>query len=145
MPDVATGLCCIPSNQFLSILNQLQEAIDSLSSFSKLQQEVSNSLPENWPKNSEYRQYHVPLYVLKEERELLDHYEAQNIPEVLHTIHNDILATVVLMKSYNAEISVSGASLCVIGNCLSRSLDMLDTAACVLSGYSLVHIMTHDS
>lgn len=138
----------IPIDNFSTLAGKLQETAEALRVFCRSlsagegssKAEAGTESREQALEPGEYRQYHLPPHTLREENEFLEHYGARNVADALDAIHNDLFITVFLMKGYATDDEVDSFNLCLIGEQLSRSLDMLSKAGSVLTDFELVRV-----
>lgn len=143
------GVTGSPIENLSALAGKLQEAAEALLTFCRSttseedppEAEANAEADDQGPKPGEYRQYYLPPHTLREENELLERYKVENVADALDAIYSDLFTTVFLMKGYETDDEVDSFNLCLIGEQLSRSLDMLSKAGSVLTDYSLVHVM----
>jgi hypothetical protein len=73
--------------------------------------------------------------------ELLERYKAKKFADTLDEIYNDLFVMAFLMRGYDPAEDVDAFNLCLIGEQLSRSLDMLSKATSTLANFEPVHVM----
>ena len=140
----------IPIDTFSALAAKLHETTEGLLSFchsmpvventSEEQTETDMETPEHGSKPGEYRKYYLPTYVLRDERELLERYDAENVADALNAVHNDLYVTAFLMKGYAAEEDVDGIILSQIGEQLLRPLEMLSLTGSILTDCELLQV-----
>lgn len=135
----SSSRCDVPINDFSALAGKLQETAEAVLAFCR-----SVSGEAETPKEKplgEYRQYRLPAHTLREEKELLERYEAESFANALHDIHAELYTTVFLMKGYDDVDDVDSFHIHLLGEQLERSLDMLSKACSVMADYNLVHVM----
>lgn len=138
----------IPLDNFSALAGKLQETAEALLAFCRSMSAGEDSSKaetgieprEQGLEPGEYRQYHLPPHTLREESELLERYGVENVADALDAIYNDLFITVFLMKGYEAGDALDSFYLCLIGEQLSRSLDMLSKAGSVVTDFELVRV-----
>ena len=87
------------------------------------------------------RQYRIPDYTVKEKNELLAHYKAKNLAEVLSEIHDEFYVTIFLMQGYDAiNDDLNNFRLNLIGEHLSRTLGLLGKVCSMFADFDLVNV-----
>lgn len=122
----SSSRCDVLIDDFTTLAGKLQETAEAVSAFCRSasgEAETSKEKPLG-----EYRQYHLPAHTLREEKELLERYEADSFANALSDIHAELYTTVFLMKGYDDGDDVGSFHIHLLGEHLERSLDMLSKA-----------------
>ena len=88
--------------------------------------------------HEEIRCFRLPSFTVRQEYELLQQHEQGRFSHLVDRIHDDLSATVMLMRHIDESVEISGFELRLIGENLARPLDLLDTVCSQLADFNLV-------
>ncbi len=141
MSDAArSNRCGVPTNDLSALAGKLQDTAEVVLAFCHSASDEMET-PKEKPLG-EYRQYRLPAHALRDERDLLERYDAESFANALSDIHAELYTTIFLMKNYDNVDGVDGFHIHLLGAHLERSLDMLSKACSVMADYNLVHVMS---
>ena len=139
-----------PVNDLSALASKLQDTARAVLAFCDASHHGDSALEsgdsaqtgeQSSQKPGEYRQYHLPPHALRAEGELLERYKAKRFADALDEIYNDLFVMAFLMRGYDTAEDVDAFNLCLIGERLSRSLEMLSKATSTFADFELVHVM----
>lgn len=125
----------------MTLADKLQETADALRSLCRTAHPKSDHHEEAQDSTKplgEYRSYHLPHYILSEEAEVLKYYRCKTIADAFNSIHTELHLTSLLLKDYSLDKDMDGFTLQLLGEHLSRPLNMLSKACSVLADFRLV-------
>lgn len=120
----SSNRCDVPINDFSALAGKLQETAEAVLAFCQMEAPKEKPL-------GEYRRYRLPAHTLREERDLLECYDAESFANALSDIHAELYTTIFLMKGYDGVDGVDSFHIHLLGAHLERSLDMLSKACSV--------------
>ncbi|UQZ87985.1 hypothetical protein C4J81_01630 [Deltaproteobacteria bacterium Smac51] len=106
---------------FTEKLQELTEAVLALSQPSSTTEEPSRKKKEP----DQIRCYRVPGRVVREERESLIEYKADNLLDILQKAHNEFFIISYLLRNFNECEDVAGEIMYQIGDHLAHPIAML--------------------
>ena len=141
-----------PSPDFSAIAARLSEAAQALLNAGKAPEtgtvetydadEVPSGPIENAYTRGEFHEeircFRLPSFTVRQEYELLQRHEQDRFSHLVNRIHDDLSATVMLMRHIDGSVEISGFELRLIGENLARPLDLLDTVCSHLADFNLV-------
>lgn len=88
----------------------------------------------------EIRSYKIPDYILREEQDLLEAYDAKDPLQLLNRVYDHISCIVMLMKHIDREEEISGSHLSNIAETLLQPLAWLEELCCLFVGFRPVPV-----
>lgn len=85
--------------------------------------------------HKEIRCFRLPSFTVRQEYKLLQRHEQDRFSHLVNRIHDDLSATVMLMRHIDESVEISGFELRPIGENLARPLDLLDTVCSPTGGF----------
>lgn len=99
---------------------------------------VSPSGPGNPADGDQYREYYIPVNIVKEEQELLEEYETDRLAHVLGEIYNDFYLMIELMRGYAERKDDEDFTYWLLAQKLQQPLDRLSKASSLIVDWKLV-------
>ena len=142
---------------FAALAKSLQEIAQALLPFSQERQIAVNafedcqdasksqagSLDADKP-TGEIRCYRLPSYIVREEREILAKYKAEDFTAVLSDVYEDIYTTALLMRNFDESNQLDGFKIQMLAEHLLRPLDVLNKACALFADFDLVQVTPVD-
>ncbi|MBB5143112.1 hypothetical protein [Desulfovibrio intestinalis] len=88
--------------------------------------------------HDELRCFRLPHYIVRQEYALLQQHKKESFFQLLDSVYDDFLATILLMRNLDDGAHFSGFQLHLISNNLSRPLDLLSCICSQLADFELV-------
>ena len=109
-----------------ALASQFHEATQALLALCQQTPACERALPtsrteQKHAEEGETRCYYYSPAVLHHERQLLQHYRAQNLPDLLEETHLRLVGLVKLMKSVHADVRVKGHVINSLGYLLEQA------------------------
>lgn len=136
-----SGPSCLSPDNLSALAASLQEMAESLLALGRAAQQTrepeaaASKTPPARPL-AEQRQYRLAAHAVRQEQELLEHYEADSLAEALHRIHMEFSTTIFLMKGYGPGDDEESFYIQLLGAQLERTLAMLRKACSILADYA---------
>ena len=92
--------------------------------------------------HDELRCFRLPHYIVRQEYALLQQHKKESFFQLLDSVYDDFLATILLMRNLDDGAHLSGFQLHLISNNLSRPLDLLSYICSQLADFELVQKTT---
>ena len=92
--------------------------------------------------HDELRCFRLPHYIVRQEYILLQQHKKESFFQLLDSVYDDFLATILLMRNLDDGAHLSGFQLHLISNNLSRPLDLLSYICSQLADFELVQKTT---
>ena len=84
------------------------------------------------------RCYSIPAFMLDEERDLLDAYDADDLADLLDRLYVDLHVTATLMEHVDIEMETDGEFIHMLGTHLRATLRFLHRVSSVLGDFKLI-------
>lgn len=94
--------------------------------------------PGNPRSGDQYREFYIPVHIVKEEQELLDEYETDRLAHALREIYNDFYLMIELMRGYAENKDDEDFTYYLLAEKLKHPLDRLSKACSVVVDWKLV-------
>lgn len=88
--------------------------------------------------HDELRCFRLPHYIVRQEYALLQQHKKESFFQLLDSVYDDFLATILLMRNLDDGAHLSGFQLHLISNHLSRPLDLLSYICSQLADFEPV-------
>ena len=88
--------------------------------------------------HDELRCFRLPHYIVRQEYALLQQHKKESFFQLLDSVYDDFLTTILLMRNFDDGAHLSGFQVHLISNHLSRPLDMLSYICSQLADFELV-------
>ena len=98
----------------------------------------SPSGPGNPADGAQYREYYIPVNIVREEQELLDEYETDRLAHALGEIYNEFYLMIELMRGYAESRDYQDFTYFLLAERLKQPLDKLSKASSVVVDWKLV-------
>ena len=108
-------------------------------------EERSNPIDDAYARgefHDELRCFRLPHYIVRQEYALLQQHKKESFFQLLDSVYDDFLATILLMRNLDDGAHLSGFQLHLISNNLSRPLDLLSYICSQLADFELVQKTT---
>lgn len=97
--------------------------------------QMGKLVPSN---GDQFREYYIPINIVKEEKKLLDEYQTDRLAQVLHEIYDDFYLMIELMSGYAERNDDEDLTYFLIAKKLQRSLDSFSKACSIIVDFKLV-------
>ncbi len=97
--------------------------------------QMGKLVPSN---GDQFREYYIPINIVKEEKKLLDEYQTDRLAQVLHEIYDDFYLIIELMSGYAKRNDDEDFTYFLIAKKLKRSLDKFNKACSIIVDFKLV-------
>ncbi|MFT4300471.1 MAG: hypothetical protein QM579_01835 [Desulfovibrio sp.] len=88
--------------------------------------------------HNELRCFRLPHYIVRQEYALLQQHKKESFFQLLDSVYDDFLTTILLMRNFDDGAHLSGFQVHLISNHLSRPLDLLSYICSQLADFELV-------
>ncbi len=135
MPIVTSASQNLPDCAELA--ETLQATAQDLLAFASLpaatKKEAEPPVEEKAP--SEIRSFHIPGFIVDEERKLLELLNAENWQEMFHKTYEQLYTQALLMQHFEADEAINGFSIQLMGNTLMAPLDILNRLCSLIADF----------
>lgn len=127
------------SNTLSKIVEKLHETTQALLDFT---QEISQSPPVTESNHQgdekepdQVRCFRVPGFMVLEEREILETYQAEDVVDLIRKARDDFSITSLFMRRFSDDYNIDGFTVQHIGEIMHRPIVMLNKACSILADY----------
>ena len=121
------------------LAEKLHETTQALLDFTK---EIPQSSPSTEPnaqgnekEPDQMRCFRVPGFMVLEEREILETYQAEDVVDLIRKARDDFSTTSLFMRRFSDDFSIDGFTVQHIGEIMHRPIVMLNKACSILADY----------
>lgn len=86
----------------------------------------------------EIRSFHIPGFMVAEERQMLELLKAENWQDMFDKIYEQLYTMALLMQHFEADEEIDGFSIQLMGNTLMAPLDMLSRLCSLVADFKPV-------